>query len=267
MGFPSFILLLLLQSLSATSDFLSPLISPLSEDLCREVECGKGTCKPSKNDTILFECDCDPGWRQTLSSPDQGLKFLPCIVPNCTLDYSCSNAPAPDPQKESKANTSIFNACHWVDCGGGSCNRTSFFSYSCICDAGYYNILNATALPCFKECAFGLSCSNLGITLMNSSRAPPAPPPTLNENGKNVYSLILRGSSSLWLLVLVLAISHHICLFITQMLTHEASGIDSFILWPNAWGAIAIKYSVNLLPGIHTVQNDKHELASYLFDS
>ncbi|BAT94113.1 hypothetical protein LR48_Vigan02g221500 [Vigna angularis] len=208
MGFPSVILFLLLQSLSATSDFLSPLISPLSEDLCREVECGKGTCKPSKNDTILFECDCDPGWRQTLSSPDEGLKFLPCIVPNCTMNYSCSSAPAPDPQNESKANASIFNACHWVDCGGGSCNRTSFFSYSCICDAGYYNILNATALPCFKECAFGLSCSNLGITLMNSSRAPP-PPPTLNEND----SLILRGSSSLWLLLLVLAISHHICLF------------------------------------------------------
>lgn len=55
-----------------------------SEDVCKEVECGKGTCKPSKNSTFLFECECNPGWKQSPSSHDEGsLKFLPCIVPNC----------------------------------------------------------------------------------------------------------------------------------------------------------------------------------------
>lgn len=201
MGFSTVILFVLLQSLSATSDFLSPLMSPLSEDVCKEVECGKGACKPSNNGTLLFECDCDPGWRQTLSSHDDGFKFLPCVVPNCTLNHSCSNAPAPAQQKERKANESIFDACHWIDCGGGSCNKTSFFSYNCICDAGYYNILNATALPCFRECAFGLDCSNLGISMTNSSTAPPPPP--LNEND----SLILRGSSP-WLLLLIIFVAN-----------------------------------------------------------
>ncbi|KAG5078751.1 hypothetical protein JHK86_002816 [Glycine max] len=44
---------------------------------------------------------------------ESGLKFLPRIIPN---------------------------SCHWVDCGGGSCNKTSMFSYNCECDAGYYNL-------------------------------------------------------------------------------------------------------------------------------
>ncbi|XP_040861873.1 uncharacterized protein [Glycine max] len=117
-----------------------------------------------------------------------------------TMDSSCSNAPAPA-QQERKANESIFDACHWVDCGGGSCNKTSLFSYSCNCDAGYYNLLNATALPCFRECAIGFGCSNLGISMTNSSTA--SPPPPLNENA----SLILKGSSP-WLLVLIIFIAN-----------------------------------------------------------
>ncbi|XLR19943.1 hypothetical protein S83_047855 [Arachis hypogaea] len=51
-------------------------------------------------------------------------------------------APAPAPHKERRSNESVFDACFWVDCGGGSCNKTSPFSYSCHCDVGYYNILN-----------------------------------------------------------------------------------------------------------------------------
>lgn len=46
----------------------------------------------------------------------------------------------------------VLVACHWVDCGGGSCNKTSMLSYSCECDAGYYNLLNVTSFPCYREC-------------------------------------------------------------------------------------------------------------------
>ncbi|KAG4981656.1 hypothetical protein JHK87_026405 [Glycine soja] len=175
---------LLLQPLSTTSDFLSPLLSPIFDDVCKEVECGKGTCKPSKNSTFLFECECHQGWKQSLSNDDDesSLKFLPCIVPNCTLDYSCSKAPAPVQEKATKSNESIFYACHWVDCGGGSCNKTSMFSYNCECDAGYYNLLNVTAFPCFRECSLGMGCSELGISMTNSSTSTP---PALNDNIKN----------------------------------------------------------------------------------
>ena len=54
-----------------------------SDDVCKEVECGKGTCKPTKNSTFFFECECNPGWKQTRSADDDNFKFLPCIVPNC----------------------------------------------------------------------------------------------------------------------------------------------------------------------------------------
>ncbi|KAL2324434.1 hypothetical protein Fmac_023492 [Flemingia macrophylla] len=200
MAFASLIVFLLLQTLSARSDLLSPLLSPLYDDVCKAVQCGKGTCKPSKNSTLMFECDCDPGWKQHLSANDGGFKFLPCIVPNCTLNNSCSSAPAPAQQKERKANESIFDACHWVDCGRGMCNKTSSFSYNCQCDAGYYNLLNATALPCYRECALGMDCSNLGISVKNSSTAPP---PSLNAND----SLVLRGSSP-WLLMAIIFIAN-----------------------------------------------------------
>ncbi|KAL9319439.1 hypothetical protein ACSQ67_015956 [Phaseolus vulgaris] len=188
MAFASVITLvafLLLQPLPSTSNFLSPIF----------VECGKGTCKASENTTFLFECECQPGWKQTLSNDeDSDFKFLPCIVPNCTLDYSCSKAPAPVQEKATKSNESIFDACNWVDCGGGSCNKTSMFSYNCECDAGYYNLLNVTSFPCLRECSLGMGCSELGISVTNSSTS--APP--LNDNTKNEGlsgNSVLQGSS------------------------------------------------------------------------
>nr|AFK36983.1 unknown [Lotus japonicus] len=108
--------LLVQQPLSAKSDFLSPLLAPIFDDVCKKVECGKGSCKASQNSTFFFECECEPGWKQAPSSNDTlGLKFLPCIVPNCTLNYSCSKAPAPAQEKARKVDESVFDACHWVD--------------------------------------------------------------------------------------------------------------------------------------------------------
>lgn len=61
-----------------------------SDDVCKEVECGKGTCKPSTNSTIPFECECEQGWRHALASSNNetGLKFLPCTTPNCKNSLS-----------------------------------------------------------------------------------------------------------------------------------------------------------------------------------
>ncbi|KAI4317888.1 hypothetical protein L6164_025718 [Bauhinia variegata] len=191
---------LLLQSLSASSDFLSPLsplLSPVFGDLCKDVACGKGTCKRSNNGTFpAYVCECEDGWKQTRSDDDNDFKFLPCIVPNCSVDYSCSKAPSPVQEKAGKTNASIFDVCHWVDCGGGSCNKTSMFTYSCECNTGYYNLFNATAFPCYKECALGMDCSNLGIPMTNSSSS--SAPPALDDSAGS----IVRGSS-LWLVMLM----------------------------------------------------------------
>ncbi|XP_073224183.1 uncharacterized protein [Cicer arietinum] len=182
-----------------------PCIIP-NYDVCKEVECGKGTCKASTNSTFSFECECDQGWKQALDSNDNGgLKFLPCIVPNCTMDYSCSKAPSPAPEKARNASDSIFDACHWVDCGGGTCKKTSAFNYTCQCDSGYYNLLNVTSFACFRQCSLGIGCSDLGISMTNSS-SPPAPPPALNEDSKNEASSILQGRS-LWLVLLIMVMT------------------------------------------------------------
>ncbi|EEF45240.1 conserved hypothetical protein [Ricinus communis] len=171
--------LVVLQSMIATSDFLAPLLSPIFDDACKKVECGKGTCKASSNSSFFYECECDPGWKQTRSDHDDTLKFLPCVVPNCTMDYSCVAAPSPIQDKSSKSNASVFDPCFWTDCGGGSCNKTSPFTYSCECTEGYYNLLNISAFPCFKECAIGMDCSNLGISMSNRSASPT---PVLTES-------------------------------------------------------------------------------------
>ncbi|GFY85038.1 hypothetical protein Acr_03g0018120 [Actinidia rufa] len=111
-------LLLLLQPRTATANILSPILSPVLDDVCKEVECGKGTCKPSLNSTLLFVCECDIGWKQTRPDHDNDFKFLPCVIPNCTLDYSCSEAAPPVQDKESRANKSITNRALGMDCAG-----------------------------------------------------------------------------------------------------------------------------------------------------
>ncbi|GAB4843334.1 hypothetical protein Ancab_013300 [Ancistrocladus abbreviatus] len=167
-------LILAIQSPTATSNILAPIF----DKACKEVECGKGDCKPTQNNesSFPFQCECHPGWKQPLSS----LSFLPCVLPNCTLNKSCSRAPASSSQKQqNQTDGSIFDPCHGVNiCRGGTCNKTSKFSYACSCSEGYYNLLNRTSFPCFRQCEFAADCENLGISVYKS--APP--PPDNNSN-------------------------------------------------------------------------------------
>ncbi|XP_052476619.1 uncharacterized protein LOC105800542 isoform X2 [Gossypium raimondii] len=81
-----FIAIFLVLHLSiAKSDFLSPLFPPIFDDVCKEVHCGKGKCKPSSNGTLPYTCECDIGWKQTAADHDDHPKFLPCIFPNFGL--------------------------------------------------------------------------------------------------------------------------------------------------------------------------------------
>ncbi|PSR92753.1 Slit 2 protein like [Actinidia chinensis var. chinensis] len=197
------LLLLLLQPWTTTASILSPILSPVLDGVCKEVECGKGTCKPSLNSTLLFECECDRGWKQSRPDDDNDLKFLPCVIPNCTLDYSCSEAAPPVQDKESRSNKSILDPCHWSDCGGGTCNKTSAFTYKCECREGYYNLLKVDAFPCFRECAIGMDCAGLGITLTNKSTSPT---PGLADNGTNQASSIPRGNTH-WLIIVSMVLA------------------------------------------------------------
>ncbi|XVF42163.1 hypothetical protein PTKIN_Ptkin01aG0337700 [Pterospermum kingtungense] len=148
-------LLLVLLPIAAKADLkdLSPALSPFYEKLCDEVECGKGTCKADISYPLNYICECDSGWKRTRydNDTDDDHKFLPCVIPNCTLDYSCQPAPPPVPAKEVPLNLSFFDPCYWTYCGDGTCNRTSTYKHLCQCNSGYFNLLNKTYFPCYSQ--------------------------------------------------------------------------------------------------------------------
>ncbi|KAJ4820491.1 Neurogenic locus notch protein-like [Rhynchospora pubera] len=166
----------LLIPIATADDFLSPLFSPIINEICNHVGCGQGSCKATSNSTFGYECECNSGWSQ-LHIGDS-LRFLPCIIPNCSIDYSCSNhsfAPAPAPSLDNK-NFSLFDSCSWNYCGGGTCIKTSDTDgHKCECNEGYSNLLNITTLPCYKSCSLGANCANLGLKPLSTSSSPPAP--------------------------------------------------------------------------------------------
>lgn len=183
------IIFLPLQSWSASSNsFLSPLLSPIFGEVCNEIECGKGSCKASANSSVGYVCECEDGWKQARFDKDDNLNFMPCVIPNCTFDLSCIKGPTPSFEKEKRANESIFDPCHWADCGDGTCNKTSILTHKCECSEGYYNLLNITAFPCFRSCALGMDCSRLGLTMTNKSVSPP---PSLlhNSHGTSILAV------------------------------------------------------------------------------
>ncbi|GAA0162540.1 hypothetical protein Leryth_022581 [Lithospermum erythrorhizon] len=199
-----FILLLQQPWQILSDDILAPFLSPIFDGpLCKGVKCGKGSCKASENGTLGFECVCDPGWKQFRQGNDSsGFSFMPCVIPNCSLDYSCTEGSSVQ-SKDKQANASFLDPCHWADCGGGMCNKTSLITYKCECEEGHYNLLNVTSFPCFRECALGMDCKNLGITVKNnSSPSSTATATNIDDNG----SSLTRGDS-LMLIVLIISIA------------------------------------------------------------
>ncbi|XP_042442217.1 protein crumbs homolog 1-like [Zingiber officinale] len=161
---------------------LAPLLQPLFGNMCnRSTQCGRGTCEESSDVFFGYVCNCDRGWSQF--HVGESFRFLPCVVPNCSLNYKCFNdsgTPATPP--ESPRFPNISNICSVAYCGGGQCVQNSTFGYHCDCHEGYNNLLNSTNLPCYRDCSLGADCSDLGITLNNSSSSSP---PSLSDNGGN----------------------------------------------------------------------------------
>ncbi|PIA45039.1 hypothetical protein AQUCO_01700530v1 [Aquilegia coerulea] len=197
-----FLSLFLLLKPTISSDFLAPLLSPFIDELCKDVLCGKGKCKTSTDDTPLgYMCECDQGWKQTTSDEQKHLRFLPCVIPNCTLDTSCTKAQSPSPQvKDPPKNTSFFDPCKWAYCGEGSCMKASTFGHKCECQEGYANLLNSTVFPCFTECSFGMDCANLGLTVLNKTTAPTS---VSTDKSDNHASSILLGNILLLMLLML----------------------------------------------------------------
>ncbi|XP_010256164.1 PREDICTED: uncharacterized protein LOC104596606 isoform X2 [Nelumbo nucifera] len=201
------IVVFIVQPITAWNDALSPLFSPVSEEICKEVNCGKGTCKPWSN-AIGYTCECDAGWKRTRfdNETEDYFKYLPCVIPKCTLDYSCSSAPPPLPDKEVPHNSSFWDPCYWAYCGEGTCVEKSNHVHVCDCKEGFYNLLNVSVYPCFSECTLGADCESLGISVSNKSASQtPGTSVNLSDNGAHGTSG-LPGSFN-WLMVLMISLA------------------------------------------------------------
>ncbi|GAA0155914.1 hypothetical protein LIER_38180 [Lithospermum erythrorhizon] len=151
---------------------LPPSLAPQLENICNEVNCGKGKCEAAPGEPFSFKCNCDAGWKRTRfddDNDDDDLEFLPCLIPNCSLDYSCMPAPSPAPPVPN--NKSFFDPCYWTYCGEGTCmkNATHSHTHTCQCNPGYNNLLNISAFPCYSDCALGSDCESLGVRVSRSS--------------------------------------------------------------------------------------------------
>ncbi|THG10764.1 hypothetical protein TEA_010672 [Camellia sinensis var. sinensis] len=95
--------------------------------------------------------------------------IAPILVPYAgSLDYSCMPAAPPAPSVI-PLNSSLFDPCYWVYCGGGTCTKNKTMTHTCQCNPGYSNLLNITAFPCYSDCALGSDCAKLGIKVSNST--------------------------------------------------------------------------------------------------
>ncbi|KAG5549434.1 hypothetical protein RHGRI_014695 [Rhododendron griersonianum] len=100
-----------------------------------------------------FSCECDNGWKRTPFDNETNFEFLPCIIPNCSLNYSCMPAAPPAPaMAPMPLNPSNFDPCYWIYCGEGTCTKNSTYSHTCQCDSGSYNLLSIPVFPCYSNC-------------------------------------------------------------------------------------------------------------------
>ncbi|XP_073027043.1 uncharacterized protein [Primulina eburnea] len=165
--FTTILLLLILPIITITE---ADILDPFYDNICNEVQCGKGSCESDRSYPFGFRCQCDSGWRRTRlnDSDEQNLLYLPCIIPNCSLDYSCM--PAAPPAPAVPYNTSFFDPCYWIYCGEGTCTKNTTRTHICQCNPGYSNLLNISAFPCYSDCAIQADdCQRLGIRVSKST--------------------------------------------------------------------------------------------------
>ncbi|KAI5676719.1 hypothetical protein M9H77_07669 [Catharanthus roseus] len=193
----SFAILLVLLPIATKGDAIPPVLSPLLDNICNDVQCGKGKCEADMGKPFGFVCECESGWKRTRDSDEDNLQFLPCIIPNCSLDYSCMPAAPPTPPIPN--NFSLFDPCYWMYCGEGTCTRNSTYKHTCQCNPGRSNLLNISAFPCYNDCALGSDCSRLGIRIANTTSTPGS------SNEGSPATLILPAGKLTWTGILLMS--------------------------------------------------------------
>ncbi|KAK9117946.1 hypothetical protein Scep_016039 [Stephania cephalantha] len=187
--------------------------------VCDLVDCGRGTCRPSNAASIFpFECDCFPGWKPIKLGP---MTFPSCVLPNCTLDMNCGGSAPPSPSPPFPPFPTLPNftdTCAMTWCGDGTCVANGTW-HLCKCNEGSGNLMNMTAMPCFKQCSLGADCNGIILGPLSppspsSALQPPNPsapsPPNNGPRGQVpsssithealvILSLAAVAFSSLWI--------------------------------------------------------------------
>ncbi|KAK6236282.1 hypothetical protein SCA6_011619 [Theobroma cacao] len=176
--FNVFLLLSFFRSSEADSIAFSSNLQ--SVNACAIFNCGQGTCH-SDGSLLGFECDCYSGWKKFRIGP---VDLPPCIIPNCTLNFGCGTG-SPSPPSPPPPPFNLSDPCSFTWCGDGTC-KTNGAGYECDCNAGSDNLLNMTALPCFKDCSLGADCHGLGLG------TPPPPDSNSSPPGQSSSSHGLR---------------------------------------------------------------------------
>ncbi|KAK7269217.1 hypothetical protein RIF29_21935 [Crotalaria pallida] len=173
------------------------LVDDIFGKVCDEVECGKGKCVVNSSYPLNFICECDSGWKRTKDQDNDtyATSFLPCVLPNCSLDYGCQPPPPEVTDKNFPHNLSAFDPCYWAYCGEGDCVKNRTYTHGCQCKPNYFNLLNISVFPCYSECTLGSDCSKLGITVQKS---------TGSSNGNGTTSPIIRGRFH-WMVMLLMS--------------------------------------------------------------
>ncbi|KAI7739040.1 hypothetical protein M8C21_021909 [Ambrosia artemisiifolia] len=181
-------MLFVLVFLSSTANSDIDIPSPIVDNLCDQVSCGRGNCSLDRAKPFNFVCKCYPGWRRTLiSDTEDDLQFLPCVIPNCSINYSCMPAPPPSPPIPD--NITIFDPCYWTYCGEGTCNKNhTTDKHACNCNPGYTNLMNISIFPCFRDCAIGTDCSRVGVRSSDTT-----PPPGDSSQGETAGLAASQG--------------------------------------------------------------------------
>ncbi|KAJ0733239.1 hypothetical protein HanPI659440_Chr11g0406141 [Helianthus annuus] len=168
--FTMLIVLVFLSSMAKSDNSMPLTLSPFSDNICDEVNCGRGNCSADVSKPFGFACKCDPGWRQTRSDKDDDdhdddfHEFLPCgvFINFCTYLW-------------------LVSACYWTYCGEGTCNKNNTYKHTCDCKPGYTNLMNISHFPCFSSCAIGSDCSRLGVRLLDASSPNGSPSGDSNQ--------------------------------------------------------------------------------------
>ncbi|XP_076933029.1 uncharacterized protein LOC143598776 [Bidens hawaiensis] len=137
------------------------------QDACKDKDCGQGKCVADfPFPDIMFHCECDAGWSTIMIGT---MPFGSCIIPNCTIDFSCGGKYLPTPPVFPPVNLTSPN-CNFVWCGDGYCVADGDDHY-CQCRDRAANLLHNPKFICMQQCYLDGDCNHLSLF---SSSPPPS---------------------------------------------------------------------------------------------